>query len=226
MGCGGPMGASIIKSLAECTDYLFILCAHSTSFQAPAAYQDRVIKTISFDCAAEEGLRTVFSVIEDINLSPDHLIYISGIHQQRNSTLKLTHKSIMNLFQINTIGAIYSSILFSRLPRPQAMPETQRTITIISSESGEYGGSGISVYASTKGAINTFVRGFSREVRQANIRINCISPGGLSASSSHDNQATLDRHGTYDDIAGCVKTILGKDSAYISGARISVSGGR
>ena len=92
-------------------------------------------------------------------------------------------------------------------------------------------------YAASKGAIDTFTIGLSKEVATEGIRVNGIRPG-LIATEIHAsggqpdraqrlaNQVPMQRPGTADEVAQAVVWLLSDAASYVTGTTMNVSGGR
>ncbi|HUM47431.1 MAG TPA: SDR family oxidoreductase [Chitinophagales bacterium] len=97
---------------------------------------------------------------------------------------------------------------------------------------------GYSVYASMKGAIETFTRYLAREAGPRGITANVLAPGPIETDfnnaalrSNPDRKATmatltaLGRVGQASDIGGIVALLCSEDAGWITGQRIEASGG-
>jgi 3-oxoacyl-[acyl-carrier protein] reductase len=95
-----------------------------------------------------------------------------------------------------------------------------------------------SVYASTKGAVDTITKSLAKELGSRNIRVNAINPGlvitegtqsaGTAGGDFEKNtvaQTPLGRVGQPEDIALPVSFLASDDSRWITGETIFVSGG-
>lgn len=94
------------------------------------------------------------------------------------------------------------------------------------------------VYSATKSAVDTITLGLSRELAARKIRVNAIAPGGTASEglansgvlgSDFEKQiigmTPLGRLGQPDDIAKVALFLASDDSAWLTGERISASGG-
>ena len=108
----------------------------------------------------------------------------------------------------------------------------------ISSGSTRISVPGYSVYASMKGAIETFTKYLAKEVGRKGITANVVAPGPIETdfnnASLRNNperktmiasQAALGRVGQAEDIGGVVAFLCSEDAGWISGQRIEASGG-
>ncbi len=94
------------------------------------------------------------------------------------------------------------------------------------------------IYSATKGAIDTLTVGLSRELAPRKIRVNAIAPGGVETEGTHTmgmigsdfekqiiSQTPLNRMGQPDDIASVALFLASDESGWLTGERISASGG-
>ena len=97
---------------------------------------------------------------------------------------------------------------------------------------------GYSVYASMKGAIETFTRYLAKEAGPRGITANVLAPGAIETDFNNaalrNNpqrkemmaaQSALGRVGQAEDIGGIVAFLCSEDSYWITGQRIEASGG-
>ncbi|MER8826721.1 glucose 1-dehydrogenase [Mesorhizobium sp. M0938] len=94
------------------------------------------------------------------------------------------------------------------------------------------------VYAATKGAVDSITLSMSRELGARNIRVNAIAPGGVDTEglrwigivgSEFEKQiiamTPLGRFGQPDDIARIAVFLASDDASWLTGERITASGG-
>ena len=151
----------------------------------------------------------------------DHLIYTSGITKEGGQQKSNRGRIKQN----NTNKFNWRYICFAQFSkRIDSKNEKNKSIVLISSESGEYGGRGISTYAATKAGLNTFARGYARQLKSKNCRINVVSPGKIGKNEKNKSSLMEDQ-GTGNDVAEAVLWLISDQSSYCSGAKISINGG-
>ena len=97
---------------------------------------------------------------------------------------------------------------------------------------------GYSVYASMKGAIETFTRYLAKEIGARKITANVVAPGPIETDFNNGgnrdipernkflaSQTALGRVGQANDIGGIVAFLCSDDGGWINGQRIEASGG-
>ena len=92
---------------------------------------------------------------------------------------------------------------------------------------------GVVPYAASKGAIESFTRGFSEEMLARRIRINCVAPGAVDTPMLWNNPnvqsgvETVDGAvGWPDNIAAAIAFLASDEAAFITGTTLIADGGR
>jgi len=94
-----------------------------------------------------------------------------------------------------------------------------------------YGGTSPAAYSAIKGGIINLTRYLASYYGKYNIRINCVSPGGikdeqdLSFIERYEYKSPLKRMGYANEIAPPVAFLLSEDSSFITGHNLMVDGG-
>lgn len=111
-------------------------------------------------------------------------------------------------------------------------------IVNLSSRASTLGGPGEWIhYAASKGAVDTFTIGLSKEVAAEGIRVNAVNPGLIdtelhAAAGMPDRVARgaagvpMGRGGTAEEVAEAVLWLLSDAAGYVTGACVPVGGGR
>lgn len=88
-------------------------------------------------------------------------------------------------------------------------------------------------YASSKGAMEAFTRGVSREIEATQARINCIAPGAVDTPMLWNNPNVKSGKekiegpvGKPEDLANAICFLASDEAAYINGTTLAVDGGR
>lgn len=95
----------------------------------------------------------------------------------------------------------------------------------------DYGGTSPAAYSAIKGGIINFTRYLASYVGPDNIRVNCVSPGGIkdaqpqSFIKKYESKVPLRRLGCPADIAPAVSFLLSDEAQYITGHNLVVDGG-
>jgi len=136
-------------------------------------------------------------------------------------------------FGVNVLGPLQTT----REALPLFGPQGGSVINI-SSIVSRMGIPGSAVYAGTKGALDTITQVLASELGARKIRVNSINPGMVESEGTHtagfigsdfqknvEASAPLGRIGQPDDVAKVAVFLASDDSAWLTGERISASGG-
>jgi len=86
-------------------------------------------------------------------------------------------------------------------------------------------------YSAIKGGVINFTRYLSSYYGKSNVRVNCVSPGGIFNNQpiefvkNYENRVPMKRMGTPDDISPAVSFLLSDESTYITGQNLIIDGG-
>lgn len=94
-----------------------------------------------------------------------------------------------------------------------------------------YGGTSPAAYSAIKGGIINFSRYLASYYGKYNIRVNCVSPGGIfenqhpSFVERYSSKSLLKRMGQAEEIAPAVSFLLSDEASFITGHNLMVDGG-
>jgi len=135
-------------------------------------------------------------------------------------------------FDVNLKGALKIIQMSQSIVSKKSYVDGEKSITIIGSESGEFGGVQIPIYAATKGALNSFVKGYARELAESGIRLNVVSPGIVDSGQNREltnkslQRLPFKRAARCDEVADVVRWLSSNKASYVSGAILKVTGAR
>jgi NAD(P)-dependent dehydrogenase (short-subunit alcohol dehydrogenase family) len=149
------------------------------------------------------------------------------------SSHELTCETIDLVFATNVRGPLLLSAAVAKLMASSG----GGSIVNISSSYAKIGGPENSLYAATKGAIDSLTRSLASEWGHAGVRVNAIRPGATRTASAapltenpelvkkYLHGVPLGRIGECDDIAECVLYLASPVASYVTGQIIDVDGG-
>jgi 3-oxoacyl-[acyl-carrier protein] reductase len=115
------------------------------------------------------------------------------------------------------------------------MTERYGRIVNVTSAMGRYGSAGQANYAASKAGQVGLTKSVARELASRGVTANCVSPGFIDTDliadlseelrSTYKKQVPMQRFGAPADVANTVLFLASKESAYITGATIDVTGG-
>jgi hypothetical protein len=206
-----------------------LLCDLSMKFSKDDALPDTamVFWGHRFPSFAAKCITKVWQILQ--NLNPSKPVWSMRI------ALNLTKLlfCINALFSVNVFGLL--------LATKAALPLfTEEGGSIINTGSviGEMAPAQASIYAGTKGALNSITRVFAKELASKKIRVNAVNPGavhteGFESAGFKDSpieanmvqNTPLGRLGMPKDIADLVTYLASENSGWITGSLIDAAGG-
>lgn len=189
------------------------------------------------DVGSEADILAMFDIVDHTYGPLDALVNNAGIVDVKQRVDEMNLDRLERMFRINTIG----SILCAReaVKRMSTKHGGKGGVIVnVSSIAAVIGGVAEYVdYAASKGAIDTFTVGLSRELAAEGIRVNAVRPGitdtDLHASGGQPDRADrlkglipMQRPGTADEIAGAILYLMSDGASYTTGALLNVTGGR
>ena len=152
-------------------------------------------------------------------------------------TEDLGFERMQRIFAVNAIGPILcAQQAAKRMSHRHDGPGG--VIINISSASARLGSPNEYVdYAASKGALETFTIGFSKEVARDGIRVNCIRPGhiytDMHASGGEPGRVDrvkdsipMGRGGQPEEVARAILWLAGPEASFITGTFLDVTGGK
>ena len=240
-GAGRSIGAAVAKLAAT---HGWDVAVNYGKSQGPAQAVVAEIEAaggravaIQGDMAIEADILRLFETAER-ELGPiKGLVNNAGITGGISRVADLTLQDLERTLITNTIGPIIAA------REAVKRMSTERggsggVIVNISSMAAKLGGSGEWVhYAASKGAINSFTIGLSREAAAEGIRVNAVMPG-LILSDIHASNGDPDRPdrvaptvpmkraGTAEEVAEGIIWLLSPAASYVTGTILEIGGGR
>ena len=145
----------------------------------------------------------------------------------------ITEETFLQEYRTNVWGPFMTGQLAL-----QFFPETGGSIINIGSAASRHPTSAYSLYASTKGAIDVLTKALARELAPRKIRVNVVAPGATATEGAYEagilgsevekllvQRTPLGRIGQPQDIANVVTFLCSDAAAWVTGERISASGG-
>ena len=186
---------------------------------------------ISSDLRGAESARELArKAIELGNGHVDILINNAGIYPF-GPTHEMTEEMFERVYSLNVKAPYF---LVAELA-PRMANQGKGAIVNVSTMAADYGAPGMSLYGSSKAAINLLTKVWAAEYGPSGVRVNAVSPGptrtegtGAMGESLEQlaAQAPAGRPGTADEIAEAIVFLATDRASFIYGARLAVDGGR
>ncbi|PHR28287.1 MAG: beta-ketoacyl-ACP reductase [Desulfotalea sp.] len=182
------------------------------------------------DISKEDEVIALFAELQNSYPRLDILINNAGIRQDAMLALMDLEKW-SRVIDVNLTG----TYLMSKQAVLFMMQNKYGRIISITSPVARLGFSGQANYAASKAGQIAMTKTLAKEVARKKITVNCVSPGFIATDFIEDlpkeqlaeykKLVPMRRFGSVDDVANAVLFLAGKNSAYISGATLEVTGG-
>jgi NAD(P)-dependent dehydrogenase (short-subunit alcohol dehydrogenase family) len=146
-----------------------------------------------------------------------------------------THKMTEELFdKVYSLNVKVPYFLVAELA-PLMAKRGKGAIVNLSTMVADYGASGMSLYGSSKAAINLLTKVWTAEYGPSGVRVNAVSPGPTRTEGTDAmgeglerlaGEAPAGRPATPDEIAEAIIFLATDRSSFIQGAKLAVDGGR
>ncbi len=177
----------------------------------------------------ENDLENIFKELKGKKI--EHIIHAAADSGLRKFIKKLSYFEIDRLIRVNFLNSAWfmkkSCDLLSSNDESY-----NKSFIYISTQLAKHVGPGLSIYSSSKAAMNNLCRTLSHEYGPDGIRINIISPGIVSENPYDENininrlKIPLARLATPKDVVNVVEFLNSQGSSYINGINVDVNGGR
>jgi NAD(P)-dependent dehydrogenase (short-subunit alcohol dehydrogenase family) len=160
----------------------------------------------------------------------DILINNAGIYPF-GPTHEMTEEQFERVFALNVKVPYF---LVAELAPPMAK-RGKGAIVNLSTMAADYGAPGMSLYGSSKAAINLLTKTWAAEYGPSGVRVNAVSPGPTRTEGTDAmgdgieklaSQAPAGRPATADEIAEAIVFLATDRASFIYGAKLAVDGGR
>jgi NAD(P)-dependent dehydrogenase (short-subunit alcohol dehydrogenase family) len=185
------------------------------------------------DMAKEADIERVFDETQAKLGAISGFVHSSGVIGPFSRLDQADVKTIREALEVNTFGALLClRACVKRMSTKQG--GKGGAIVLLSSMASTLGGADEYIwYAASKGAIDSVVIGFSREVAKEGIRVNAVSPGMIDTDiqpPGRIERATpmlpMGRPGRPEEAAEAILYLLSDAASYVTGANLRVTGGR
>lgn len=232
-GDTGTLGSNIVNDLLKSSQYGVIGISrkeNELTKNFKFKYKDRYMH-INFNLLNAEKIKELYlnkikSVGEIYGLINNSAFAYDDIITNANIS------SLEKMFKIN----VFSPIMLTKYAiRDMILNNTTGSIVHVTSICAHTGYKGLSMYASTKAALEAFSKTTAREWGERGIRSNCVAPGfmesNMSASLSENQRnriykrTSLKQETNPLSVAATVKFLISEESKSITGQIIHVDNG-
>lgn len=233
---GGSTGiglATAKRFVQEGMDHVFITGRHKDTLDTAAAEIGKNVTGIQGDVGNLSDLDRLYDAVKKDNRPLDIIFANAGV--AKLAQFGTVDEKFFDLhFNANVKG------LFFSVQKGLPLMKSGGSIILTGSIADIKGFPAMSVYSATKGAVRSFARSWTNDLRDRRIRVNVLSPGHIDtpimeslrqgealASMKREmaNNVPLGRLGDPDEIAKVVSFLASEEASYVSGVELFVDGG-
>ncbi|EFV86713.1 short-chain dehydrogenase, partial [Achromobacter xylosoxidans C54] len=189
------------------------------------------------DSADPDQIAGLFNAIDREFGRLDVLVNNAAIIARQSRLEDLAFERMQRIFAVNSLGPMLCA---QQAARRMSQRHNGRggAIINISSAAARLGSPNEYVdYAASKGALESFTIGFSKEVAREGIRVNCVRPGHIytemHASGGEPGRVDrikdtvpMGRGGQPEEVARAILWLAGAEASYVTGTFVDVTGGK
>lgn len=189
------------------------------------------------DLAVEAQIVALFQRVDKELGAVTALVNNAGILETQSSLLDMNEGRLQRVFAANVIGPMLCAREAVKRMSVK-LGGKGGAIVNVSSAAARLGAAGEYIdYAASKGALDTFTIGLSKEVADKGIRVNSVRPGfiytDIHASGGEPGRVDrikgsipMKRGGQPEEVAQAILWLLSEQASYATGTFIDLAGGR
>ena len=235
-GASKGIGAGIARALAKAGASVVV------NYAASREGADKVVADITKDggkaiavqgdVANSADVKKIFGVSKEAFGAVDILVNNAGIYSFAPID-QANEQDFHRQFDTNVLG-----IVLATREAVGQFGDKGGSVINVGSVVSEKGIPGASIYSATKGAVDALTRSLAVELGPRGIRVNTIAPGPVETEGTHAAgmvgsdflnsivaTTPLGRIGQPDDVAKVAVFLASDESAWLTGERLSASGG-
>jgi 3-oxoacyl-[acyl-carrier protein] reductase len=232
-GGAAGIGLAIAQRLAEGGARLSLWDRDVAALeQARLAFAAEKPHTVLVDVADEEAVEAARAASVAARGPIDILVTSAGITGLNTTVWEYPVAEWDRVMAINLRGPF----LCCRAVVPQMRERKYGRIVNIASIAGKEGNPNASAYSASKAAVIALTKSLGKEVAQAGITVNCITPAavhtGMFAQMTQQHidymlsKIPMNRFGTVEEMAALVAWLASEECSFSTGAVFDISGGR
>ena len=234
-GGSGQLGRVMVRRLVQAGADI-IVHYHSNKAKADELVTELTAQglramAVQADVTDPESVRRMADAVRDFGM-PDIVVNNAVIQYKWKDVLEQDDKDFYSQFESTVMHNVYMFKAFS----PAMLEKGAGKFVVINTECSMRCDPGAAAYSSAKRGLDGLCRSFAKEVGPRGITVNQVAPGwmvteeqraaGVQWQGAYTDTVPMKRRGTDEDIADAVLFFASDLSNYITGAYLSVSGGR
>ena len=229
-GIGRAISEAFLKAGAKVVATYLSNDEEAKKFKKANADRANFLDIYQFNVTDYESVENFYKKVEVKYESFQILVISSGIRSD----------SIVGMMKAEDWNRVIDTNLtgtfnLSKLAVQSMMRQRYGRIITLTSPIGKFGFAGQANYAASKAGQVAFTRSLSKEVASRKITVNCVSPGFIDTDfigglpeeqrKAYKDQVPLKRFGSPEDVTYPVLFLASKETDYITGSVLDVTGG-
>jgi len=229
-GIGRAISEAFLKAGAKVVATYLSNDEEAKKFKKANADRANFLDIYQFNVTDYESVENFYKEVEVKYKSFQILVISSGIRSD----------SIVGMMKAEDWNRVINTNLtgtfnLSKLAVQSMMRQRYGRIITLTSPIGKFGFAGQANYAASKAGQVAFTRSLSKEVASRKITVNCVSPGFIDTDfigdlpeeqrKAYKDQVPLKRFGTPEDVTYPVLFLASRETDYITGSVLDVTGG-
>jgi 3-oxoacyl-[acyl-carrier protein] reductase len=229
-GIGRAISEAFLKAGAKVVATYLSNDEEAKKFKKANADRANFLDIYQFNVTDYESVENFYQEVEVKYKSFQILVISSGIRSD----------SIVGMMKAEDWNRVIDTNLtgtfnLSKLAVQSMMRQRYGRIITLTSPIGKFGFAGQANYAASKAGQVAFTRSLAKEVASRKITVNCVSPGFIDTDfigdlpeeqrKAYKDQVPLKRFGTPEDVTYPVLFLASKETDYITGSVLDVTGG-
>lgn len=229
-GIGGAISRAFLAAGATVVANYAGNDARAAEFRDGCGEAAARLRLEKFDVADYAAVEAFFKTFPGKYGAPQILVNNAGI--RRDAVVGMMNRDDWQRVLDINLGGVFNMCKFAV---QLMMTEKYGRIINITSPSGRYGFEGQANYASSKAGQVALTKSLCKEVAKRKITVNCVSPGYIDTEliadlpeeqvKAYKQSVPARRFGSPEEIAHAVLFLAAKESAYINGTVLEVTGG-
>lgn len=233
-GGNSGIGLAMARRFVEEGAYVYITGRRQSELDKAVMLIGHNVAAVQGDVQNLDDLNRLYAKVGQEKGKIDILVANSGFIDPQ-ALVETTEENFNKTFGINVRGLLFT------VQKSLPLIRDGGTIILISSIAAFKGIPGHTAYSATKASVRSFVRTWTAELKDRNIRVNAISPGPID-TPIFDSQAVtkegadtirakfkaavpLNRLGRPEELANAALFLASEESSYVAGIDLVVDGG-
>jgi NAD(P)-dependent dehydrogenase (short-subunit alcohol dehydrogenase family) len=235
-GAGSGIGRAVAVGLAAAGATVVATSRTEASARETARMCGGAAEGVGFDVTDATSRRGLTTRLSETHGRVDALVANAGIDLSHEPSLTDLTDSEWDAVLETNLSSVFRLV---RSLFPLLSPDS--SIVTIGSAVSLVARAGAVAYVASKGGLMQLTRALAVELAPAGVRANCVCPGNIDtpltdrfvaaaddpvgARVAYAGDAPMNRLGTPQEVAACVRFLASVDAAFVTGAVLAVDGG-